>query len=163
MNFFKGKKIDFRSHPALPNPNDVHAESLSVTERFCQKVAAATGAPLTLVAVIIIQFIWIIVGHVTGTDPFPFVFLLTVSNVIQLILIVVLAVAGKQQASHDQIRAEEDHAALSRVLYHAEAQEQLLLKMAEKAGIDTSDIQKIMADLASSSNSPSMPVAPAPA
>jgi uncharacterized membrane protein len=162
MNFFKGKKIDFRSHPALPNPNDVHTESLSVTERFCQKVAAATGAPLTLVAVIIIQFIWIIVGHVTRTDPFPFVFLLTVSNVIQLILIVVLAVAGKQQASHDQIRAEEDHAALSRVLYHAEAQEQLLLKMAEKAGIDTSEIQKIMVDLASSSSSPSA-AAPAPA
>ena len=95
-------------------------------------------------------------------DPFPFVFMLTVSNVIQLILIVVLAVAGKQQASHDQIRAEEDHAALSRVLYHAEAQEQLLLKMAEKAGIDTSEIQKIMVDLASSSNSPSA-AAPAPA
>ena len=90
-------------------------------------------------------------------DPFPFVFLLTVSNVIQLVLIVVLAVAGKQQAEHDQIRAEEDHAALSRVLYHAEAQEQLLLKMAEKAGIDTADLQNIMADLASAATSPSTP------
>ena len=155
MNFFKGKKIDFRSHPALPNPNDIHTERLSVTERFCQKVGQATGAPLTLVAVIVFQLIWIVVGHVTKMDPFPFVFMLTVSNVIQLILIVVLAVAGKQQAAHDQIRAEEDHAALSRVLYHAEAQEQLLLKMAEKAGIDTSDIQKIMVDLASSANAPS--------
>ena len=65
MNFFKGKKIDFRSHPALRNANDVHAESLSVTERFCQKVGAATGAPLTLVAVIVFQLIWIVVGHVT--------------------------------------------------------------------------------------------------
>jgi uncharacterized membrane protein len=163
MNFFKGKKIDFRSHPALRNPNDVHAASLSMTERFCQKVGAATGAPMTLVAVIIFQLVWIVVGHVTKMDPFPFVFMLTVSNVIQLILIVVLAVAGKQQAAHDQIRAEEDHAALSRVLYHAEAQEQLLLKMAERAGVDTADIQKIMVDLASSSNTPSVPAAPTPA
>jgi uncharacterized membrane protein len=151
MNFFKGKKIDFRSHPALRNANDVHAESLSMTERFCQKVGAATGAPLTLVAVIVFQFIWIVVGHITKMDPFPFVFMLTVSNVIQLILIVVLAVAGKQQAAHDQIRAEEDHAALSRVLYHAEAQEELLLKMAEKMALDTGDIQKVMADLAAPS------------
>jgi uncharacterized membrane protein len=160
MKFFKGK-IDFRSHPALRNANDVHAESLSVTERFCQKVGAATGAPLTLVAVIVFQLIWIFVGVVTKMDPFPFVFLLTVSNVVQLVLIVVLAVAGKQQAGHDQIRAEEDHAALSRVLYHAEAQEQLLLKMAEKAGIDTADLQKIMADLASPSNVPSTQAAAA--
>lgn len=161
MNFFKGKKVDFRSHPALRNPNDVHAESLSVTERFCQKVGAATGAPLTLVAVIVFQLIWIVVGVATKMDPYPFVFLLTVSNVIQLVLIVVLAVAGKQQASHDQIRAEEDHAALSRVLYHAEAQEQLLLKMAEKAGIDTEDIQKVMVDLASSSSAPTATASPA--
>jgi uncharacterized membrane protein len=160
MNVFKGKKIDFRSHPALRNANEVHAESLSMTERFCQKVGAATGAPLTLVAVIIFQLVWIVVGYITKMDPFPFVFMLTVSNVVQLILIVVLAVAGKQQAAHDQIRAEEDHAALSRVLYHAEVQEQLLVKMAEKTGIDTVDIQKVMADLAAPSPEASPAAAP---
>jgi hypothetical protein len=37
-----------------------------------------------------------------------------------------------------------------------------MLKMAEKAGIDTGDIQKIMDDLASAANTTSTP-APAPA
>jgi len=32
------------------------------------------------------------------------------------VLIVVLAVAGKQQASHAEIRAEQDHDSLSRML-----------------------------------------------
>ena len=154
MHFLSGKKPNFRSHPALRNANEVHQQSLSMTERFCQKVGAATGAPITLVAVIIFQLVWIVVGHLTKMDPFPFVFMLTVSNVIQLILIVVLAVAGKQSSEHDQIRAEEDHAALSRMLYHSEAQEQLLLKLAEKGGIDTSDIQRVFNDLAAPSPAP---------
>jgi uncharacterized membrane protein len=148
MNAQPGKKPNLRSHPALRNANELHEQSLSATEKFCQKIAEATGAPVTLVAVIVFQLVWIVVGHLTKMDPFPFVFMLTISNVIQLILIVVLAVGGKQQASHDQIRAEEDHAALSRVLYHSEAQEKLLLMLAEKAGIDTTDVKRVFADLA---------------
>jgi hypothetical protein len=39
-------------------------------------------------------------------------------------------------------------------LYHAEAQEQLLLKMAEKLGIETSDLQQVISDLAAPSPEP---------
>lgn len=142
----QGKAL--RSHPAVRNVNDIQAERTSVTEKLCQRIAAGTGAPLTLVAVIVFQIVWIVVGQITKMDPFPFVFMLTVSNVIQLVLIVVVAVAGKQQAQHDSIRADEDHATISRLLYHQQAQEVLLLQIAEKAGIDTADVRATITELA---------------
>lgn len=148
-----------RDHPALPNANDIQNAKLSETEKFCQRIAEGTGAPITLVAVIILQIIWIVFGQVTKMDPFPYVFMLTVSNVIQLVLIVVLAVAGKQQSSHSEIRAEEDHAALSRMLYHQQTQEALLLEIAQRAGIDVTEYQRAVNDLAQ----PAAPQGPPPA
>lgn len=139
---------DPSSHPALRNANEVQAERLSPTERFCQRIAEATGAPITLVVVILFQLVWIVFGLATKADPYPFVFLLTISNIIQLVLIVVLAVGGKQQSSHAEIRAEEDHAALSRLLYHQEAQEMLLIELAKKSGIATGQIEQDVAALA---------------
>lgn len=135
-------------HPAVRNVNDIQAQQTSVTEKLCQRIAAGTGAPLTLVAVIVFQIIWIVVGQITKMDPFPFVFMLTVSNVVQLVLIVVVAVAGRQQSVHDTIRADEDHSTISRLLYHQQAQEALLLQIAEKAGIDTTELRATVAKLA---------------
>ncbi|HKE36532.1 MAG TPA: DUF1003 domain-containing protein [Candidatus Baltobacteraceae bacterium] len=136
------------AHPAVRNVNDIQTAQLSVTEKLCQRIAASTGAPMTLVAVIVFQIIWICVGQITKMDPFPFVFMLTVSNVIQLVLIVVVAVAGRQQSQHDTIRADEDHATISRLLYHQQAQEMLLLQIAEKAGIDTAELRATITELA---------------
>jgi low affinity Fe/Cu permease len=154
-----------RSHPAAANVNDLHEQSLTVTERFCQKIGESTGAPITLVAVIVFQLIWIILGQITKMDPFPYIFMLTVSNVVQLILIVVLAVAGKQQASHAEIRAEEDHASLSRMLYHQQTQEAMLLDLAAKAGIDVTEYTRAVNELAAGPGTivPTTEVASAPA
>ena len=58
-----------------------------------------TGAPAALVAAIVLQFVWIGIGRATHWDPCPFVFLLTCSNVIRLILIFVIAVAQRQLCS----------------------------------------------------------------
>lgn len=135
-------------HPAVRNVNDIAAERTSVTEKLCQRIAAGTGAPMTLVAVIVFQIVWIVVGQITKMDPFPFVFMLTVSNVVQLVLIVVVAVAGRQQSLHDTIRADEDHSTISLLLYHQQAQETLLLEIAEKAGIDTTELRAAIAKLA---------------
>lgn len=142
----KGDKLN--DHPALNNANAVHAERLSVTEKLCQRIAASTGAPITLVIVIIFQLVWIFFGQITKMDPFPYVFMLTISNVVQLILIVVVAVAGRQQSQHDSIRADEDHSALSRLMYHQQTQEVLLLHIAEKLGLETAELRDVIADLA---------------
>ena len=127
-------------HHAVRNANELQQAALSPTEHLCRKIADWTGAPAALMAAIAIQLLWIGFGIWTRLDPFPFVFLLTVSNVIQLILIFVIAVAQRQQSQHDQLRAETDHEALCSLLHHQEVQERLLMRLAAQAGIATDDL-----------------------
>ncbi len=135
-------------HPLVDNVNVMHNERLSETEKICRHIADATGAPIALLLAIILQFLWIAVGAATHWDPFPFVFLLTCSNVLQLILIFVIAVAQKQQTEHAELRAEADHAAISRSLYHDEVQDELLIRLAKNASIDVSDLEVKVRELA---------------
>lgn len=134
-------RIDVERHPLVDDVNAMQAERLSGTERFCRKIADATGAPAALLAAIVVQILWLAVGTLTHWDPFPFVFLLTCSNVLQLILIFVIAVAQRQQTQHDEIRSEADHASISRLLYHQQLQNELLLRIAERTGVDVSDLK----------------------
>ncbi|GAC1508711.1 MAG: hypothetical protein NVS1B14_12950 [Vulcanimicrobiaceae bacterium] len=136
------------AHPLIANANDLHQQSLTPIEKTCKRIADATGAPVALILAIILQFIWIAVGVATKFDPFPFVFLLTCSNVLQLILIFVIAVAQRQSSDHDERRAEADHDAISRLLYHQEAQEAFLLAMSAKLGVDTTELLKPLKQLA---------------
>jgi len=137
-------------HPLVDDVNRLHREQLSGTEKLCRRIADLTGAPAALMLAIIVQFVWITVGALTHWDPFPFVFLLTCSNVLQLILIFVIAVAQRQQTQHDELRAEADHDAISRLLYHQQVQNELLVRIAERTGIDVSDLKPTVATLATS-------------
>jgi len=98
---------------------------------------------------VVIQAIWIPIGIITKLDPYPFAFLLTCSNVLQLILIFVLAVGQKQSASHAEMRAEHDHDAISRLLYHQEVQEEVLIALARKIGVEVQNIEAMITLLAS--------------
>jgi uncharacterized membrane protein len=139
------------NHPLVQNVNKMQQERLSATERFCRRIADATGAPAALMLAIVVQTLWLVLGSITHWDPFPFVFLLTCSNVIQLILIFVIAVAQRQQTMHDELRAEADHDAISRLLYHQEYQEKLLMRMAERTGVDVSEFRPALETLAAAS------------
>jgi uncharacterized membrane protein len=140
--------IDATDHPLVHDVNREHVESLSAVERACKQVADWTGAPLALGLAVLVQAIWIPVGILTRLDPFPFAFLLTCSNVIQLILIFILAVGQRQSSSHAELRAEHDHDAISRLLYHQELQEQMLLALVRKIGCDVENIDARVAQLA---------------
>jgi uncharacterized membrane protein len=142
--------IDLENHPLVDDVNALHKEKLSETERMCRRIADATGAPVALLLAIVVQFAWISIGALTHWDPFPFVFLLTCSNVLQLILIFVIAVAQKQQTQHDELRAETDHDAISRLLYHQQLQNELLIRIAEGAGVNVSDLKTAAIKLAAS-------------
>jgi uncharacterized membrane protein len=141
---------NFEDHPLVDDVNALHQKLLSGTEKFCRHIADLTGAPLALLLAIVVQFVWITIGAITRFDPFPFVFLLTCSNVLQLILIFVIAVAQRQQTQHDELRAEADHDSISRLLYHHQLQNELLMRIAERCGADISDLKATAANLATS-------------
>jgi uncharacterized membrane protein len=139
---------DPERHPTIDTVNALLAERLSPTGHICRRITALTGAPAALVAAIVLQFVWIGIGLVTLWNPYPFVFLMTCSNVIQLILIFVIAVAQRQLSLHYELRAEADHGAISRLLYHQQTQELLLVRLAEKLDVDTRDLIPLLTTLA---------------
>ncbi len=144
--------IDVQNHPLVRNSNVEHQDQLSPVERFCQRIAQLTGSPVALALAIVIQAIWIPIGIITNMDPYPFAFLLTCSNIIQLILIFVLSVGQRQSASHAELRAEHDHASISRLLYHQELQEQVLIALARKLEIEVHNIEDMVRQLAQEDN-----------
>ena len=140
-------------HPLVHDVNNEHAEQLSPVERFCKRVADWTGAPLALFLAILLQAIWIPLGIVSKMDPFPFAFLLTCSNVLQLILIFILAVGQRQSSAHAELRAEHDHDSISRLLYHQELQEQILLAIALKTELNIEEVKAMINRLATEDSS----------
>jgi uncharacterized membrane protein len=140
--------MDVSNHPLVHDVNREQLESLSPVERICKDIADWTGAPRALGLAILVQAIWIAVGLVTKLDPFPFAFLLTCSNVLQLILIFVLAVGQRQSSQHAELRAEHDHDSISRLLYHQEVQEQVLIALARKIGVEIESMEKTIEVLA---------------
>jgi len=139
--------MDVEDHPQIRDVNEEHQESLTPIERVCKQVADATGAPLALFLAILFQITWVIVGTLSHWDPYPFVFLLTVSNIVQLILIFIIAVAEKQSAQHAELRAEADHENISRLLHHQEVQEEILMRIAVQTQVDVADIKIALAQL----------------
>lgn len=71
--------------------------------RVCRWILHLTTTDIALLVVICGQFAWIFVGQKTRLDPYPFPFLLTVSNIVQLIAIFVIANAQKtRHDTHDE-------------------------------------------------------------
>lgn len=141
-----GSNVD--DHPMVRDANAEHEAQLSAVEKVCKSIADMTGAPIALLFAIVLQFVWVIVGTISHWDPFPFVFLLTVSNIIQLVLIFVIAVAEKQSSQHAELRAEIDHDHISRLLHHQEVQEELLLRLAAKTQVEVADVLVAVKELA---------------
>jgi uncharacterized membrane protein len=146
--------FDVTNHPLVHDVNQEQRDSLSPVEAACKRIADWTGAPLALGLAILLQAIWIPVGIFTKWDPFPFAFLLTCSNVLQLILIFILAVGARQSSAHAELRAEHDHDSISRLLYHQEVQESILLEIAAKIECDVSALRAMVAKLSVDDGSP---------
>ncbi|HVA28867.1 MAG TPA: DUF1003 domain-containing protein [Candidatus Baltobacteraceae bacterium] len=143
---------DITDHPLVHDVNQESLDRLSFTERACKSISNAIGAPIALALAILLQLIWIVVGASTKWDPFPFVFLLTCSNVLQLILIFVLAVGQRQSSAHAELRAEHDHESISRLLYHQEVQERILLAIAQKTDTDVQQVAAMVTQLLTQDN-----------
>jgi uncharacterized membrane protein len=139
--------MDAEENIVVHDVNEEHQAQLSPIEKICKEIADLTGAPLALALAIFIQFSWVFVGQITHWDPYPFSFLLTVSNILQLILIFVIAVAQKQSSQHAELRAEADHDHISRLLHHQEVQEEILIRLALKTQCEVEDVRAAIAQL----------------
>ncbi|GAC1396029.1 MAG: hypothetical protein NVSMB59_14710 [Vulcanimicrobiaceae bacterium] len=144
-------RVDPNRHPLIRDLNREHLDAMSPVERLCKRISISTGSPIALGLAIGVQCVWIPVGIVTKLDPYPFAFLLTCSNVIQLVLIFVLAVGQRQISTHAERRAEHDHDSISRLLHHQELQEQLLLALAAKTQVDIGDMAEAVRALGGTS------------
>ena len=140
-------------HPLIHDVNAEHHERLSPIERTCKQIADWTGAPAALGLAILVQAIWIPAGIITKMDPYPFAFLLTCSNILQLIMIFILAVGQRQSSAHAELRAEHDHDSISRLLYHQEVQENILIEIATKIEVDVTALRSMVAKLAAEDSS----------
>lgn len=64
-----GSGIDPERHPTVDSVNTLLAGRLSATETACRRIAIWTGAPIALLAAIVLQLVWIGVGLATRWDP----------------------------------------------------------------------------------------------
>lgn len=118
---------NIKFHPLARNANDERKEELSFIEKTCVWISDKMGSPIILIGVIIIQLLWIIIGQLSHWDAYPFAFLLTISNILQLVLMFILALGQKQATKLSQIRADIDHESISHILKHQDLQEEALI------------------------------------
>ena len=72
-----------------------------MVEKICQRIAYLIGTSTALVLSVTLQVVWVLYGSISHKDPFPFVFMLTVSNMIQLTLIFILANGQRTMQDND--------------------------------------------------------------
>lgn len=134
----------YEKHPLVKNANDVHHNDMSKVEKMCAWVCDAIGSAAALGIIVIIQVLWVCIGQSTKLDPYPYVFMLTVSNVIQLILIFILAVGQRQSVERAAIRTQTDHDAISRIMHHQDLQEKMLLQILNHHDINSDEVKSMI-------------------
>ena len=140
-------EVDFSNHPMVKNATDVNNAEMSRVEQICSWICNEIGSPAALAAIVVIQVVWIIIGQCTKLDPYPYVFLLTVSNVIQLILIFILAVGQRQSVQRSESRSQTDHDSISRIMHHQDLQEKMLLQILEHHDINSEEVKSVIKSL----------------
>lgn len=82
---------------------------MKTIEKICAWVCDKIGSPQVLVGAVFFQVLWVVVGEITKLDPYPFPFLLTISNIVQLVLLFAVACGQRESLKRSERRAEQDH------------------------------------------------------
>lgn len=94
------------------NPNLRHRQSLGLQDKIALAVTSAIG---TMYAVYVFALfmagwmLWQTYFDKHPFDPFPFVFLLFLGNIVQLLLMPLIMVGQNLQGRHNEMRAEEEY------------------------------------------------------
>jgi uncharacterized membrane protein len=123
------------------NVNREHEQSLTTQDRIALVITSAVG---TMYAVYLFGLViagWMLwqgkISH-KPFDPYPFVFLLFMGNIVQLLLMPLIMVGQNIQSRHAEIRSDEEFKTttssfhdIEQILLHLNAQDAELLKQSK--------------------------------
>lgn len=125
-----------RYHPQ--NANQIHKQKLGIQDRIALTITTAVGSMYAVYLLAIGMAGWMLwQSHFAHKpfDPFPFLFLLFLGNIIQLLLMPLIMVGQNIQGKHAEIRAEEEfnttqssYRDIEHILNRLDAQDKELLK-----------------------------------
>jgi len=134
----------FHHEPRAERPENVNTkylQSLKVQDRMAVNVTAALGTMWAVYFFAIFMAIWMISQIVAGRqaiDPYPFAFLLFITNIVQLLLMPLIMVGQKVLERHAELRADEQYKTTMRsylemehLMAHLDAQDKELLRQSQ--------------------------------
>lgn len=100
-----------KSRHAPEDINAKHRNRLRFHDKVAVIITTAIGSMYALYFFILFVFGWMLWQTVAETpfDPFPYVFMIFISNIIQLLLLPLVMVGQNIQNRHAQLRAEEEY------------------------------------------------------
>ncbi len=126
------------------NPNEVHSQSLTRTERLAIWITDNVGTMGFFFVILVWTIVWlswnIFAPKSVQFDPFPaFVLWLFISNMIQIFLMPLIMVGQNLQGRHSEFRAQADFEVnvkaeqeIETILQHLENQNELILQILKR-------------------------------
>lgn len=94
-------------------PEDInfkHKSGLKSHDKMAVRVTGVIGSMYAVYFLTVIILAWMLAQKILSRpfDPYPFAFLLFITNIIQLLLIPLIMVGQNIQARHSELRAQEE-------------------------------------------------------
>lgn len=125
---------------APENVNIKHKQGLKLQDKIALVITQAIGSMYAVYFFILFLVSWMIwqSNDTIPFDPFPFIFLLFIGNVIQLLLMPLIMVGQNLQGRHAETRAEEEYKTtdtiykdIEKIFIHLDKQDKELQKQTE--------------------------------
>lgn len=133
-----GDYLNLRRAPE--NVNLKHKQGLNFQDRIALVITRSVGSMYAVYFFILFIMGWIL-WQLTDTkplDPFPFIFLLFIGNVVQLLLMPLIMVGQNLQGRHAEQRAEEEfkttetiYQDIEKIFIHLDKQDKEIQKQTE--------------------------------
>lgn len=128
-------------HHQPKNPNIIHQQRMGLQDKIALAITKSVGTMYAVYIFVIIIIIWIFWQTIITDqpfDPYPFIFLLFLGNIVQLLLMPLIMVGQNIQGRHAEIRADEEFKTtessyhdIESILKRLDAQDKELLKQTE--------------------------------
>ncbi len=106
-----GKLLHAKRERRKPeNVNVQHREEMTIHDRFAVLITGCLGTMWAVYALCLVMVAWIGLQFLIDPfDPYPFVFLMCLTSIFQMLLLPLLLVGQNIQSRHSELRAEEQY------------------------------------------------------